>query len=172
MKRSSDVAFLPCASEDLHDFKLEDLFTMFCYFAPVTRHSFQAMCTMFSRKDFFRFVEPRCLTSLGGHDGAICHDLWSETPRIGPRTSSGEPLYGSDYLNFLRRTKYFLRETNTVFRDTNNSLQGTKYPVQSGPSFEPAYSILNNDSSHKFIRTTVYLTYLITGCYLNTVSCN
>ena len=48
---------------------------MFCYFAPVTRHSFQAMCPMFSRKDFFRLfdgllristketnAEPRCLT--------------------------------------------------------------------------------------------------------------
>ena len=58
---------------------------MFCFFAPVTRHSFQAMCTVFSRKDFFRLfdgllrisirktnAEPRCLTSLGGHDGAIC----------------------------------------------------------------------------------------------------
>ena len=80
---------------------------MFCYFAPVTRQSFQAMCTMFSRKDLFRLfdgrlristrktnAEPRCLTSLGGHDGAT--DLCSETPRIGPRTSSGEPLYGFD----------------------------------------------------------------------------
>ena len=43
------------------------------------------MCTMFSRKDVFRLfggllriytrktnAEPRCLTSLDGHDGAIC----------------------------------------------------------------------------------------------------
>ena len=79
---------------------------MFCYFERVTRHSFQAMCTMFSRKDFFRLfdgrlrictrktnVEPRYLTSLGGHDGAI---LCGETPRIGQRASSGEPLYGFD----------------------------------------------------------------------------
>ena len=58
---------------------------MFCYFAPVIRHSFQALCTVFSRKDFFTLfagllriistrktnAEPRCLTSLGGHDGAI-----------------------------------------------------------------------------------------------------
>ena len=57
----------------------------FCYFSPVTRHSVQTMWTIFSRKDFFRFIdglltistrktnaEPRCLTSLGGHDGAIC----------------------------------------------------------------------------------------------------
>ena len=79
---------------------------MFCYFERVTRHSFQAMCTMFSRKDFFRLfdgrlristrktnVEPRCLTSLGGHDGAI---FCGETPRIGQRASSGKPLYGFD----------------------------------------------------------------------------
>ena len=73
-------------------------------FPPVTRHSVQQMCTMFSRKDFFRLfggllrvsfrktnAEPRCLTSLGGHDGAIC------TPRIPPpRISSDEPLYGFD----------------------------------------------------------------------------
>ena len=58
---------------------------MFCYFAPVTGHSVQTMCTMFSRKDFCRLfdgllristrktnTEPRCLTSLGGHDEAIC----------------------------------------------------------------------------------------------------
>ena len=55
------------------------------YFAPVTRHSVQTMCTMFSRKDFLRMfdgllristrktnAEPRCLTSLVGHNGAIC----------------------------------------------------------------------------------------------------
>ena len=57
---------------------------MFCYFAPVTRHSFQAMCTVFSRKDFFGLfagllrisarktnAEPTCLTSLDSHNGAI-----------------------------------------------------------------------------------------------------
>ena len=67
------------------DYWEEDLVTMFCYFAPVIRQSVQTMCTMFSRKDFFRFfggllristrktnAEPRCLTSLDGHDGAIC----------------------------------------------------------------------------------------------------
>ena len=45
----------------------------------------QTMCTMFSRKDFFRLfggllristrktnAEPICVTSLDGHDGAIC----------------------------------------------------------------------------------------------------
>ena len=67
------------------DYWKEDLLTMFCYFAPVIRHSVQTMCTMFSRKDFFRLfggllristrktnAEPGCLTSLDGHDGAIC----------------------------------------------------------------------------------------------------
>ena len=67
------------------DYWKEDLLTMFCYFAPVIRHSVQTMCTMFPRKDFFRLfggllristrktnAEPRCLTSLDGHDGAIC----------------------------------------------------------------------------------------------------
>ena len=66
------------------DYWKEDLLTMFCYFAPVIRHSVQTMCAMFSRKDFFRLsggllristrktnAEPRCLTSLDGHDGAI-----------------------------------------------------------------------------------------------------
>ena len=57
------------------DYWKEDLLTMFCYSAIL----------MFSRKDFFRLfsgllristgktnAEPRCLTSLDGHDGAIC----------------------------------------------------------------------------------------------------
>ena len=105
--------------------------------------------------------------SEAGHDGAICAEKHLELVHV---HHPANPY--TDLTNFLRGTKYFFPETNTVFRDTNNSLQGTKYPVQSGPSFEPAYSILNNDSSHKFIRTTVYLTYLITGCYLNTVSFN
>ena len=88
LKRSSNVALFPCGSS-----RLQDLFKMFCFFAPVTRHSVQTMCAMFSRKDFFRLfdglliisirktnAEPRCLTSLGGHDGAICaakHSIWS-----------------------------------------------------------------------------------------------
>ena len=50
LKRFSDVAFPPCASEDLQDFRQEDLFTMFCYFAPVT-----TVC--FLEKTFLR-----CLT--------------------------------------------------------------------------------------------------------------
>jgi len=66
-------------------YRKEDLFTIFCDFSPVTRHSVQTMCTMFSTKDFFRLfdgllristrktnAEPRCLISLGGHNGAIC----------------------------------------------------------------------------------------------------
>ena len=67
------------------DYWKVDLLTMFCYFAPVIRQGVQTMGTMFSRKDFFRLfggllristrktnAEPRCLTSLDGHDGAIC----------------------------------------------------------------------------------------------------
>ena len=89
------------------DYWKEDLLTMFCYFAPVIRHSVQTMCTMFSRKDFFRLfggllristrktnAEPKCLTSLDGHDGAIF--AAKHAPRIEPRISSGEPLYGFD----------------------------------------------------------------------------
>ena len=112
---------------------------MFCYFALVTRHSFQAMCTMFSRKDFFRLfdgrltistrktnVEPRCLTSLGGHDGAISANKHLELFHVHHLVN----LY-TDLTNLLPGNKYFLRETNIVLRDTNNSLQGTKNPVQS-----------------------------------------
>ena len=108
---------------------------MFCYFAPVTRHSFQAMYTMFPRKHFFRLfdgrlristrktnVEPRCLTSLGGHDGAIYAGKHLELVHV---HLLANPY--TDLTNFLQGTKYFLRETNTVFRDTNNSLRGTKY---------------------------------------------
>ena len=69
------------------DYWKEDLLTMFCYFVPVIRHSVQTMCTMFSRKDFFRLfggllristrktnaaAEHRCLRSLDGYHGAIC----------------------------------------------------------------------------------------------------
>ena len=69
----------------VRDCRKEDLFTMFCYFAPVTSHSVQTMCTMFCRKYFFRLfdgllrvsttktnAEPRCLILLGGHYGGIC----------------------------------------------------------------------------------------------------
>ena len=67
------------------DYWKEDLLTMFSYCAPVIRHSVQTMCTMFSRKDFFRLfggllristrktnAEARYLSSLDGYDGAIC----------------------------------------------------------------------------------------------------
>ena len=108
---------------------------MFCYFAPVTRHSFHAMCAVFSRKDFFRLfdgllristrktnADPRCLTSLGGHVGAI----WAAKDLELVHVHHWANPY-TDLTNSLQETKYFLRETNTVFRDTNNSLRGTKY---------------------------------------------
>ena len=99
---------------------------MFCYFAPVTRHSFQPMCTVFSRKDFSKLfdgllristrktnAEPRCLTSLGGHDGTIWAakhlDLVHVHYLANPYT---------DLTNSLRGTKYFLRKTNTESRET------------------------------------------------------
>ena len=88
---SSTIDYLSTETFQFHvkstvwDCGKNDLLTMFCYFAPVIRHSVQTMCTMFSRKDFFRLfggllristrktnAEPRCLTSLDGHDGAIC----------------------------------------------------------------------------------------------------
>lgn len=106
---------------------------MFCCFAPVTRHSFQAMCTVFSRKDFFRLfdgllristrktnAEPRCLTSLGSHDGAIWAAKYIQLVHVhhlvNPYTDLTKSLWG---------TKYFLWETNSVFWHTTNSLQGT-----------------------------------------------
>ena len=108
---------------------------MFGYFAPVTRHSFQAMCTVFSRKDFSKLfdgllristrktnAEPRCLTSLSGHDGAIWAAKHLDLVHV---HYLANPF--TDLTNSLRGTKYFLRETNTVFRDTNNSLRGTRY---------------------------------------------
>ena len=70
------VAFFPCGAvcmESLNSWRLQ---VRICYFAPVTRHSFQAMCTMFSRKDFSKLfngllrisprktnAELRCMTS-------------------------------------------------------------------------------------------------------------
>ena len=105
---------------------------MFCYFAPVTRHSFQAVCMVFSRKDFFRLfdglfrictgktnAEPRCLTLLGGHDGAIWAAKHLKLVQV---HHLGNPY--TNLTNSLRGTKHFLQVTNTVFRDTNNSLQG------------------------------------------------
>ena len=92
----------------------EDLLTMFCYFAPVIRHSVQTMCTMFSRKDFFRLLggllrtstreintEPRCLTSLDGHDGAICAAKHLELVRAhhqaNPCTDFTNSIWGKKY---------------------------------------------------------------------------
>ena len=88
---SSTIDYLSTETFKFHvestvwDYWKEDLLTVFCYFAPLIRHSVQTMCTMFARKDFFRLfggllriftrktnAEPRCLTSLDGHDGAIC----------------------------------------------------------------------------------------------------
>ena len=57
---SSTIDYLSTETFQFHvestvwDYWKEDLLTMFCYFAPVIRHSVQTMCTMFSRKDFFR----------------------------------------------------------------------------------------------------------------------
>ena len=80
LKRSSSMLSQQCGITGK-----EDSLTIFCYFAPVIRHSVQTMCMMFSRKDFFRLfggllristrktnAEPRCSTSLDGHDRAIC----------------------------------------------------------------------------------------------------
>ena len=87
----------------VRDYRKEDLFTILCYFAPVAIHSIQTICTMISRKDFFRLfdgllrisnAEPKCLTLfIGGHDGAICaakhleyiaytHIIWRTLIRI------------------------------------------------------------------------------------------
>ena len=67
-------------------------------------------------------VEPRCLTSLGGHDGAICAAKHLELVHV---HHLANPY--TDLTNFLRGTKHVFRETNTVIRDTDNSLRGTKY---------------------------------------------
>ena len=96
------------------DYWKEDLLTMFCYFAPVIRHSVQTMCTMFSRKDFFRLfggllristrktnAEPRCLTSLDGHDGAICAakhlELVHAHHLANPYTDLTNSIWGTNY---------------------------------------------------------------------------
>ena len=96
------------------DYWKEDLLRMFCYFAPVIRHSVQTMCTMFSRKDFFRLfggllristrktnTEPRCLTSLDRHDGAIC---------------------AAKHLEFVHA-----HDLANPYTDLTNSIWGTKY---------------------------------------------
>ena len=85
------------------------------------------MCAVFSRlfDGLLRIstrktiAEPRCLTSSGGHVGAIsvAKDLELVHHLANPYT---------DLTNSLLGTNYFLRETNTVFGETNNSLWGTK----------------------------------------------
>ena len=96
------------------DYWKEDLLTMFCHFAPVIRHSVQTMCTIFSRKDFFRLfggllristrktnAEPRCLTSLDGHDGAICAakhlELVHAHHLANPYTDLTNSIWGTKY---------------------------------------------------------------------------
>ena len=96
------------------DYWKEDLLTMFCYFAPVIRHSFQTMCTMFSRKDSFRLfggllriftrktnAESRCLTSLDGHDGGICAakhlELVHAHHLANPYTDLTNSIWGTKY---------------------------------------------------------------------------
>ena len=48
LKRSSSMWSEQCGITG------KDLLTMFCDFVPVIKRSVQTMCTMFSRKDFFR----------------------------------------------------------------------------------------------------------------------
>ena len=89
---SSTIDYLSTETFQFHvewsvwDYWKEDFLTMFCYFAPLIRHSVQTMCTMFSRKDFSRLfggllristretnAEPWCLSSLDSYnDGATC----------------------------------------------------------------------------------------------------
>ena len=56
LKHSSDVAFFPCGVNSSR-LQVRGFVYNVCYFAPVTRHSFQAMSTVFSSKDFFRLFE-------------------------------------------------------------------------------------------------------------------
>ena len=117
---SSTIDYLSTETFQFHveltvwDYWKEDLLTMFCYFAPVIRHSFQTMCTMFSRKDVFRLfgglrristrkfnAEPRCLTSLDGHDGAICAakhlELVHAHHLANPYTDLTNSIWGTKY---------------------------------------------------------------------------
>ena len=88
--------------------------TVRCYFAPVTRHSVQTMCTMFARKDFLKMfdgllristrktnAQPRCLTSLVDHNGAICAaehlELVHAHPLANPYTDLTNSLWGTKY---------------------------------------------------------------------------
>ena len=104
---SSKIDYLSTETFQFHvestvwDHWKEDLLTLFCYFAPVIRHSVQTMCTMFSRKDFFRLFGGLLRISSRKTNANFVRrpcwsDLRSETPRIGPRISSGKPLFGFD----------------------------------------------------------------------------
>ena len=114
-RRTSRVLLLHLEAKlTVWDYWKEDLLTMFCYFAPVIRHSVQTMCTMLSRKDFFRLfggllristgktnAEPRCLTSLDGHDGAICAAKYLELVHAhhlaNPYTDLTNSIWGTKY---------------------------------------------------------------------------
>ena len=86
---------------------------MFCYFATVIRHSFQATSTMFSRKDFFRLfagllrnstrktsAEPSCLTSVGR----------VMIERFGQRNTSNRTLsHNAATKDFARPTSHSVR---------------------------------------------------------------
>ena len=117
---SSTIDYLSTETFQFHvestvwDYWKEDLLTMFCYFAPVIRHSVQTMCTMFSRTDVFRLfggllristrktnAEPRCLTSSDGHDGAICAakhlELVHAHHLANPYTDLTNSIWGTKY---------------------------------------------------------------------------
>ena len=121
---SSTIDYLSIETFQFHvestvrDYRKEVLFTIFCYFAPVTRHRVQTMCTMFSRKDFFRLfdglpgfftrktnAEPRRLTSVGGHDGAICAakhlELVHAYHLANPYTDLTNSIWGTKYQSNL-----------------------------------------------------------------------
>ena len=97
---------------------------MFFYFASVIRHSVQTMCTMFSRKDLFRLfggllristrktnAEPRCLTSLDGHHGAICEakhlELGHAYHLVNPYTDLTNSIWETKYLSKLVKSYLF-----------------------------------------------------------------
>ena len=71
---------------------------MCCYFALVTRHSFQAMCTVFSRKDFSKLFDGLLRISTRKSNAKMFDFVGRPAmmERIGPRTSSGEHfnIYG------------------------------------------------------------------------------
>ena len=97
------------------DYWKEDLLTMFCYFAPVIMQAQRSNNVHdVSRKDFFRLLggllristrktnaEPRCLTSLDGHDGAICAvkhlELVHAHHLTNPYTDLTNSIWGTKY---------------------------------------------------------------------------